>query len=92
MGCIGRIAPEKGQREFVAAAARIHQAIPDCRFVIYGAPLFGDSAAARYAAQVRIAAEGLPLEFAGWMDNIPAAWRNSISSWSPRPDTRRPRA
>ena len=28
VGCIGRIAPEKGQREFVAAAARIHQALP----------------------------------------------------------------
>ena len=38
--------------------------------MIYGAPLFGDSAAARYAAQVRTDAEGLPLEFAGWVDDI----------------------
>ncbi len=53
VGCIGRIAPEKGQREFVAAAARIHRALPECRFAIYGAPLFGDSAAERYAAEVR---------------------------------------
>ena len=72
VGCIGRIAPEKGQREFVAAAARIHQALPECRFVIHGAPLFGDSAAGRYAAQVRMDAEGLPLEFAGWADDIHA--------------------
>ncbi len=72
VGCIGRIAPEKGQREFVAAAARIHQAIPECRFAIYGAPLFGESAAARYAAQVRADAAGLPVEFAGWVDNIQA--------------------
>jgi len=72
VGCIGRIAPEKGQREFVAAAARIHQALPECRFAIYGAPLFGDSAAARYAAQVRLDAEGLPVEFAGWADDISA--------------------
>jgi glycosyltransferase involved in cell wall biosynthesis len=72
VGCIGRIAPEKGQREFVAAAARIHRALPQCRFAIYGAPLFGDSAARRYAAQVRMDAEGLPLEFAGWTDNISA--------------------
>jgi glycosyltransferase involved in cell wall biosynthesis len=73
VGCVGRIAPEKGQREFVAAAARIHQAIPDCRFVIYGAPLFGKSAGERYAAQLRIDAEGLPLEFAGWVDDISAS-------------------
>jgi glycosyltransferase involved in cell wall biosynthesis len=70
VGCMGRIAPEKGQREFVAAAARIHQALPECRFVIYGAPLFGESAAERYAAQVRADAAGLPLEFAGWVDDI----------------------
>jgi len=70
VGCIGRIAPEKGQREFVAAAARIHQALPECRFIIYGAALFGESAVADYAAQVRAEAEGLPLEFAGWVDDI----------------------
>jgi glycosyltransferase involved in cell wall biosynthesis len=70
VGCVGRIAPEKGQREFVAAAARIHQALPECRFAIYGVPLFGERAAVRYAAQVRADAEGLPVEFAGWVDNI----------------------
>jgi glycosyltransferase involved in cell wall biosynthesis len=70
VGCIGRTAPEKGQREFVAAAARIHQALPKCRFVIYGAPLFGDLAAGRYAQEVRTASAALPLEFAGWVDNI----------------------
>ncbi len=70
VGCIGRIAPEKGQREFVAAAKHIHQSLPDCRFTIYGAPLFGESEAERYTAQVRADAEGLPLEFAGWVDDI----------------------
>jgi glycosyltransferase involved in cell wall biosynthesis len=72
IACIGRIAPEKGQREFVAAAARIHRALPECRFLIYGAPLFGETAAARYASQVRTEAEGLPVEFAGWVDDIQA--------------------
>jgi glycosyltransferase involved in cell wall biosynthesis len=72
VGCIGRIAPEKGQREFVAAAAYIHRALPDCRFVIYGAPLFGERAAQRYANQVRTLAAGLPIEFAGWVDDIHA--------------------
>ena len=38
--------------------------------MIYGAPLFGESAVARYAAQVRTDAEGLPVEFAGWVDDI----------------------
>ena len=70
VGCIGRIAPEKGQREFVAAAARIHRAVPGCRFIIYGAPLFGDRAAETYAAQVRADAAGLPVEFAGWVNDV----------------------
>jgi glycosyltransferase involved in cell wall biosynthesis len=70
VGCIGRIAPEKGQHEFVAAAKKIHQSLPECTFAIYGAPLFTDAAAARYATEVRANAEGLPLEFAGWVDDI----------------------
>jgi glycosyltransferase involved in cell wall biosynthesis len=70
VGCIGRIAPEKGQRAFVAAAKRIHQALPQCRFAIYGAPLFGESVAERYATQVRTDAAGLPIEFAGWVDDV----------------------
>ena len=73
VGCIGRIAPEKGQREFVAAASRIHRALPDCRFAIYGSPLFGDSAAERYAAQVRSEAGGLPVDFAGWVEDVYSA-------------------
>ncbi|HXB70008.1 MAG TPA: glycosyltransferase family 4 protein [Candidatus Acidoferrales bacterium] len=67
VGCLGRIAPEKGQREFLAAAAIIHRAVPDCRFVIYGAPLFSGS---QYAGEVRAAATGLPVEFAGWVQDV----------------------
>jgi glycosyltransferase involved in cell wall biosynthesis len=70
IGCIGRISPEKGQREFVAAAAAIHHALPGCRFVIYGAPLFSDDAARRYHEEVRAAAAGLPIEFAGWVNDV----------------------
>lgn len=70
IGCIGRIAPEKGQLEFVAAAARIHAAVPDCRFTIYGAPLFGDPVAAGYAAEVRAAAASLPVSFPGWVPDV----------------------
>jgi len=70
IGCIGRISPEKGQLAFVAAAARIHQALPQCHFTVYGTPIFKDRAAEAYNAQVRAAAVGLPIDFAGWVDDI----------------------
>jgi glycosyltransferase involved in cell wall biosynthesis len=70
IGCIGRIAPEKGQREFLRAASIIHRALPDCRFTICGAPLFGESRAQRYAARLREEAAGLPVEFTGWVADV----------------------
>jgi len=76
VGCIGRIAPEKGQRDFLAAASLIHAAIPDCRFVLYGAPLFGDAASARYEEDLRRAATGLPVEFRGWAEDVYSALEN----------------
>jgi glycosyltransferase involved in cell wall biosynthesis len=69
-GCIGRIAPEKGQREFLAAASIVCRALPDCRFLVYGAPLFSEP---RYSEEVRAAAAGLPVEFAGWVPDVYAA-------------------
>jgi glycosyltransferase involved in cell wall biosynthesis len=70
IGCIGRIAPEKGQLDFLATAALIHRRIPGARFFIYGAALFGDAAAARYEARVHQAAANLPVEFAGWIRDV----------------------
>jgi glycosyltransferase involved in cell wall biosynthesis len=70
VGCIGRVAPEKGQREFVAVAARLHRALPECRFTICGAALFAGSRADGYEHQVRAEAAGLPVEFAGWVDDV----------------------
>jgi glycosyltransferase involved in cell wall biosynthesis len=70
IGCVGRISPEKGQLEFVHAAREIFRVLPNCRFVIYGAPMFDDESAVRYAEQVRLAAVGLPVEFAGWVGDI----------------------
>ena len=70
IGCIGRIAPEKGQREFLQAATVIHRSLPNARFVICGAPAFGDRAAARYFEQVRTAATGLPVNFTGWVTDV----------------------
>jgi glycosyltransferase involved in cell wall biosynthesis len=67
VGCIGRIAPEKGQLEFLAAARLIHRAIPECRFVIYGESIISEP---DYENCVRRAAEGLPVEFAGWTNDV----------------------
>ncbi len=73
IGCIGRINPQKGQLEFVAAAARIHAALPECRFVVCGEAMFGDSNLQGYAAEVRAKAAGLPVEFSGWVTDIYSA-------------------
>lgn len=69
IGCIGRISPEKGQLEFVAAAAAIHRARPEARFAIFGAPMFFPNAQ-RYHDQVQAAAVALPIEFPGWVPNV----------------------
>jgi glycosyltransferase involved in cell wall biosynthesis len=67
VGCIGRIAPEKGQREFVEAARLIHRERPDARFAIFGSAMFAPKA---YEDEVRAAAAGLPIEFRGWVENV----------------------
>lgn len=68
VGVIGRIAPEKGQLEFVQAARRaLQQHAGHLKFVICGAPMFSQPG---YDAQVHAAAEGLPIEFTGWRDDI----------------------
>jgi glycosyltransferase involved in cell wall biosynthesis len=71
IGCIGRISPQKGQLEFVAAARAIHAEIPTARFAIHGARLFGEKES--YENEVRRTAEGLPIHFAGWTRDIYAA-------------------
>jgi len=65
IGMIGRIAPQKGQAEFVRSA----RGLRGCRFTICGAPLFGDSG---YWDEVRTLAEGLPIEFIGWQEDAGA--------------------
>jgi len=70
IGMIGRISPEKGQAEFLRAARILHGMAPECRFLICGAPLFSNPAAMRYCAQLEELAEDLPVEFAGWMEDV----------------------
>ena len=67
IGIIGRIAAEKGQLEFVEAARLLAADAPGCSFIVCGAPLFSDP---DYAAGVRSAAVGLPIEFLGWRDDV----------------------
>jgi glycosyltransferase involved in cell wall biosynthesis len=65
---IGRIAPEKGQMEFVNAAALLKDEFPQAQFVICGEPLFG--ARSDYYNAVRLRAHGLPVEFVGWQQDV----------------------
>ncbi|MBZ5611416.1 MAG: glycosyltransferase family 4 protein [Acidobacteriia bacterium] len=67
IGVVGRISPEKGQAEFVHAAALLHPKFPNAKFLICGAPLFADPA---YFNRVQSQARGLPVEFLGWRDDV----------------------
>jgi glycosyltransferase involved in cell wall biosynthesis len=68
VGVIGRIAPEKGQLEFVQAARLVlRQRRWRCEFVVCGDTLFSNP---EYSRRVRAEADGLPIEFTGWRDDI----------------------
>ena len=67
IGIIGRIAPEKGQIDFLRAARFLAHSFPAARFVVCGAPV---SAAPGYFEEVRRAGEGLPVDFLGWRDDV----------------------
>jgi glycosyltransferase involved in cell wall biosynthesis len=69
IGLIGRIAPEKGQLDFVKAASMCR----DARFLIYGAAMIGRP---DYERRVRAAAGGAPVEFRGWVDDPAEALRD----------------
>lgn len=73
VGFLGRIAPEKGLADFVRAAKQLAQDRADVEFLVCGEPLFSDS---RYQRQVRALAEGSPVIFCGWTDDVAAALRN----------------
>jgi glycosyltransferase involved in cell wall biosynthesis len=72
IGIVGRIAPEKGQAEFLRAAALLVQGGSDARFVVCGGPLFGDRG--YYDHVLRLAA-GLPVEFLDWQEDIAEVMR-----------------
>jgi glycosyltransferase involved in cell wall biosynthesis len=69
IGVLGRIAPEKGQLDFLKAARLLPS---HYQFVICGAPLFSNPSALSYFERVREQAAGLPVEFLGWRDDVSA--------------------
>jgi glycosyltransferase involved in cell wall biosynthesis len=73
VGIIGRIGIEKGQAEFLRAAAALVHDGSHARFVICGAPLFGDRG---YYDQVLRLASGLPVEFLDWQEDVASVMRD----------------
>lgn len=67
IGVIGRIEPERGQLQFVAAARILASEMGNCRFIVAGAPLFSGG---EYLNKVKAASQGLPIDFLGWQDDI----------------------
>jgi glycosyltransferase involved in cell wall biosynthesis len=70
IGVIGRISPEKGQADFLRAARVLHEVAGQCRFLVCGAPLFSNPAARRYCTELDQLAADLPVEFAGWTEEV----------------------
>lgn len=74
VGLLGRISPTKGQLEFIRAAARVIEVVPDARFRIIGSAMFGQE---DYADQVHAEVEALGLsssvEFTGFVDDPASA-------------------
>jgi glycosyltransferase involved in cell wall biosynthesis len=71
---LGRVAPEKGQLEFVRAARLALHRNPGLRFTVCGAPLFS---AAGYIEKVRAEGNDLPVTFDGWVEDVPA-WLGGV--------------
>ena len=66
IGLVGRIAPQKRQKEFVQAATRLPR---DWQFSICGDALFGDRGAQRYKQEV-LALAPPSVRYLGWRENV----------------------
>lgn len=69
LGVLGRIAPEKGQLEFICALQKVAPSHPDLRVLIMGNASKSD----KYYREVVGAARGLKVSFTGWVDNVAGA-------------------
>jgi glycosyltransferase involved in cell wall biosynthesis len=72
LGIIGRIAPMKGQTDFLRAAALLRPMLPLVTFNIYGKPMFTPDS---YVEEVHRLAASLPVQFRGWTDDVGEAFR-----------------
>jgi glycosyltransferase involved in cell wall biosynthesis len=70
IGIIGRICPEKGQKVLVEAARLLEKRLPGLSYVICGGTQFSDENAEAYCRELRQLSGGLPVEFAGWRDDV----------------------
>jgi glycosyltransferase involved in cell wall biosynthesis len=73
IGIVGRIAPEKGQLDFVHAARWLSGPKRQIEFVVHGSSMFS---AAGYEQRVRAEASGLAVDFPGWTQNVASALHN----------------
>jgi glycosyltransferase involved in cell wall biosynthesis len=92
VGMVGRISPWKGQHIFLEAAAQVVAAGHDARFVIVGAPMFGeDSYLAQLRSQVQRLQIGDRVEFRGFRPDVDMAEFNVLvhasTSADPFPNT-----
>ncbi len=69
IGLVARFAPQKCQREFVAAAAELRPEIPAASFYLCGDAVFGDPATLRYKAEI-LAHTPPNLHYLGWRDDV----------------------
>ena len=67
IGMIGSISPEKGQVEFLRAAAILAREFKDARFVLCGAPV---SPQGNYFRMVEKYVDFLPVDLLGWRDHV----------------------
>jgi glycosyltransferase involved in cell wall biosynthesis len=70
IGIIGRIAPEKGQLDFVRAARLLSGSERKIEFVVHGSSMFS---AAGYEQRVRAEAARLSVDFPGWTQDVASA-------------------
>jgi glycosyltransferase involved in cell wall biosynthesis len=68
-GMIGRISPQKRQKEFVAACRQLSKEGAALQFVVCGAAMFADRRTERYEQELRSPAVA-GLRFLGWQDDV----------------------
>ena len=67
IGIVGRIAPEKGHLDFVRAAALLSDRRLDVEFAVFGSSMIS---AKGYEERVRTEADGRPIRFMGWTNDV----------------------